>query len=121
MSMLTTYDAIEYSLLNPLVIDNEIDAGAQIAAKLKLGGLCVPPYWVKKASREVANTNVQLSTIVGYPLGYQRMEAKIVEMELAFADGVTAIELVINMSALKSKRMNWIKAEIARFSNMVHA
>lgn len=119
--MLTNYDAIEYYLLNPLVLDNEIDAAAQIAAKLQLGGLCIPPYWVKKASREVTNTSVQLTTIVGYPLGYQRTEAKIAEMELAFADGATAIELVINMSAFKSKRMNWIKAEIARFSNMVHA
>jgi deoxyribose-phosphate aldolase len=115
------YPHIEYALLDPLIIDNQIDAAAKLAARLQVGGLCVPPYWVKKASREVAGTAVQLSTVIGYPLGYQRTEAKTAEMELAFADGATAIELVINLSAFKSQRLNWIKAEIARFANQVHA
>ncbi len=115
------YESVEYSVLAPLVIDNQIDAAAKLSASLQLGGLCVPPYWVKKASREVANTSVQLSTVLGYPLGYQRTEAKVAEMELAFADGAKAVELVINMSAFKSQRMNWIKAEIAKFANMIHA
>jgi deoxyribose-phosphate aldolase len=115
------FSHIEYTLLDALVIDNQIDIAAQQAAKLKLGGLCVPPYWVKKASREIVNTGVQLTTVIGYPLGYQRTEAKLAEMELAFADGANAIELVINISAFKSKRMNWIKAEIVRFSQQVHA
>jgi deoxyribose-phosphate aldolase len=115
------FSHIEYTLLDALVIDNQIDIAAQQAAKLKLGGLCVPPYWVKKASREIANTGVQLTTVIGYPLGYQRTEAKLAEMELAFADGAKAIELIINLSAFKSNRINWVKAEIARFSNQVHA
>jgi deoxyribose-phosphate aldolase len=103
------------------VTDNQIDAAALLAVQLRLGALCVPPYWVKKASRETAGTHVQLTTVIGYPLGYQRTEAKIAEMELAFADGADAVELVINLSAWKSKRFNWIKAEIARFAHLVHA
>lgn len=112
---------IEYTLLDPLVLDSQIDTAGRIASHLRIGALCVPPYWVKKASREVAGTDIDLLTVVGFPLGYQRTEAKIAEMELAFADGATAIEVVMNMSAFKSKRMNWIKAEIARFANLVHA
>jgi deoxyribose-phosphate aldolase len=115
------YPHIEYTLLDPFIIDNQIDEAAKLATLLQVGGLCVPPYWVKKASREVAGTGVQLSTVVGFPLGYQRTEAKIAEMELAFSDGATAIELVVNLSAFKSQRLNWIKAEIARFANQVHA
>jgi deoxyribose-phosphate aldolase len=115
------YPHIEYNLLDPLVTDNQIDAAAKLAVLLQVGGLCIPPYWVKKASREVAGASVDLLTVVGYPFGYQRTEAKIAEMELAFSDGATAIELVINMSAFKSQRINWIKAEIARFAHLVHA
>lgn len=111
---------IEYTLLSPQVTDNQIDAAAQLAVQLQLGALCVPPYWVKKASRETAGTPVDLITVIGYPFGYQRTEAKIAEMELAFADGADAVELVINLSAFKSRRMNWIKAEIARFSHLIH-
>ncbi|QHT68398.1 2-deoxyribose-5-phosphate aldolase [Rhodocytophaga rosea] len=112
---------IEYTLLNPLVTDTQIDAAAQLAVQLQLGALCVPPYWVKKASRETAGTSVQLTTVIGYPFGFQRTEAKIAEMELAFADGAQSIELMINLSAWKSNRMNWVKAEIARFAHLVHA
>lgn len=111
---------IQYTLLKPEVTDNQIDAAAQLAVQTQIAALCVPPYWVKKASRETSGTLVQLITVVGYPLGYQRTEAKIAEMELAFTDGAVAIELVINLSAFKSRRMNWIKAEIARFSQLVH-
>ncbi len=117
--MLPVCSNIEYNLLSPLVTDKQIDA-ALLSTCLQLGGICVPPYWVKKASREVANTNVQLTTGIGFPLGYQRTEAKIAEMELAFADGAQAIELVINLSAFKSQRLNWIKAEVARFAHLVH-
>ncbi len=119
--MLFSYESVEYVVLDPLVIDNQIDKAAQLAARLQIGGLCVPPYWVKKASRELANTSVHLTTVLGYPLGYQRTEAKVAEMELAFADGARALELIINMSAFKSQRTNWIKAEIARFANLIHA
>lgn len=115
------YPHIEYTLLNPLVTDNQIDAAAQLAVQLQLGALCVPPYWVKKASRETTGTSVPLATVIGYPYGYQRTEAKTAEMDLAFADGADAVELVINLSAWKSKRLNWIKAEIARFAHLVHA
>lgn len=119
--MPSVHSSIEYNLLDPLILDNQIDAAALLATRLELGGICVPPYWVKKASREVANTPVQLTTVIGFPLGYQRTEAKIAEMELAFADGAQAVELVVNFSAFKSKRLNWIKAEIARFANLLHA
>jgi deoxyribose-phosphate aldolase len=63
---------------------------------------------------------VSLSTALGFPFGYQRTETKVAEMELAFADGAQEVELVINLSALKSQRWNWIKAEVARFAKLVH-
>ncbi|MDO1445015.1 deoxyribose-phosphate aldolase [Rhodocytophaga aerolata] len=115
------YPHIEYTVLDPFVTDNQIDAASALAVELQVGGLCIPPYWVKKASREVAHTDVALLTIIGFPYGYQRTETKLAEMELAFADGATAIEVAINMSALKSQRINWIKAEVARFAHLVHA
>lgn len=115
-----TYAAVEYNVLQPAVKDLEIEAAVQQAIRLKLGGICVPPYWVKKAGRDTFPAGVSLSTPIGFPFGYQRTEAKVTEMELAFADGAQEVELVVNLSALKSQRWNWIKAEIARFSKLVH-
>jgi deoxyribose-phosphate aldolase len=111
---------LEYNLLTPVVKDLEVEAAVQAAIQHGISALCIPPYWVKKASRDTVQTSVELITVIGFPFGYQRTEAKVAEMELAFSDGVNAVELVINMSALQSQRMNWIKAEIARFSKLVH-
>jgi deoxyribose-phosphate aldolase len=110
----------QLQILRPDVLDNEIDRAAQTAVKSDFQALCVPPYWVKKASREAKGTDTQLLTVVGFPLGYQRTEAKQAEMELAFADGADGIELVLNLSAIKSDRINWVKAEIARFAKLTH-
>jgi deoxyribose-phosphate aldolase len=105
------YPALQYNALQPAVTDLEVEAAVRQAIDLPLGALCVPPYWVKKASRDAIPAGVSLGTVIGFPFGYQRTEAKVAEMELAFADGAQEVELVINLSALKSQRWNWIKAE----------
>ncbi|MBD0255133.1 MAG: hypothetical protein ICV83_05395 [Cytophagales bacterium] len=114
------YPSLQYAVLHPAVKDLEVEAAVRLAIDHQLGGLCVPPYWVKKASRDTIPAGISLGTAIGFPFGYQRTEAKVAEMELAFADGAQEVELVINLSALKSQRWNWIKAEIARFAKLVH-
>jgi deoxyribose-phosphate aldolase len=114
------YPALQYNASHPAITDLEVEKAVRQAIDLGLGGLCVPPYWVKKASRDAVPAGISLGTALGYPFGYQRTEAKVAEMELAFADGAQEVELVINLSALKSQRWNWIKAEIARFAKLVH-
>jgi deoxyribose-phosphate aldolase len=114
------YSSLQYAVLHPAVKDLEVEAAVRQAIDHQLGSLCVPPYWVKKASRDAVPAGISLSTALGFPFGYQRTEAKVAEMELAFADGAQEVELVINLSALKSQRWNWIKAEIARFAKLVH-
>ncbi len=114
------YASLQYAVLHPAVKDLEVEAAVRLAIDHGLGGLCVPPYWVKKASRDAVPAGILLGTAIGFPFGYQRTEAKVAEMELAFADGAQEVELVVNLSALKSQRWNWIKAEIARFAQLVH-
>lgn len=113
-------EALEYHCLDPLITDAAVESAVGEAISLRVAGVCIPPYWVKKASRDTLPTGIQLITVIGFPYGYQRTEAKLAEMELAFADGAQEVELTINLSALKSQRWNWIKAEMARFSKGAH-
>jgi deoxyribose-phosphate aldolase len=118
--MTAIHSHIEYHLLHPEVKDLAVEAAVREAIAHQLSGICVPPYWIKKASRDTNPAGIVLAAVVGFPFGYQRTEAKVSEAELAFADGAQEIILTINMSALKSERWNWIKAEIARFAKLVH-
>ena len=118
--MTAIFSHVEYYVMQPEVKDLEVEKAVSDAIRLGLPAICVPPYWVKKASRDTHPAGITLSTAVGFPFGYQRTEAKVSEAELAFADGAQEIVLTINLSALKSERWNWIKAEIARFAKLVH-
>jgi deoxyribose-phosphate aldolase len=82
-------------------------------------GICVPQFWVKKARRDLGNSEVQLVTIAGFPFGYNKTEAKIFEIEQAIEDGADEVDIVWNISAFKSE-MSWVKNDIAKCAEVLH-
>lgn len=113
---------IERTLLHPGVTINEQYEALDEVNQLGLAGLTVAPFWVKKCRRELGDAHpVTLATVIGYPYGYQRTEAKQTELEWALKDGVSQIEVVLNTSALFSPSSVWIKIEWAKLVAMAHA
>lgn len=113
---------IERTLLHPGVTINEQYEALDEVTQLGLAGLTVAPFWVKKFRRELGDTHpVILSTVIGYPFGYQRTEAKQTEIEWALRDGASEVEVVLNTSALFSPTSVWLKIELAKLVALVHA
>jgi deoxyribose-phosphate aldolase len=110
---------LESTNLSMTLNDKDIDVLVSEAKHLNCLGVCVPPYWVKRAKREIGSSDLQLVTVVGYPLGYQRTESKIKETELALADGADEIDVVVNASAYRSN-VSWVKIELAKLSALIH-
>lgn len=110
---------IEHTNLKPDLHDKAIDQLITEARTHHFLGICVPPFWVKRASRELSDSAIQLVTVVGFPLGYQRTETKLTEIELAIADGADEVDLVMNISAFKTG-MPWTKIEMAKCANLAH-
>lgn len=110
---------IEHTNLKPTVIDADIEKLIAEAKEHVLFGVCVPPFWVKKAKREIGQSAVQLITVIGFPLGYQMSQAKEIEILQAVKDGADELDLVLNISAFKAGMM-WPKIEIAKFSKLAH-
>ena len=44
---------LEHTNLKPTITANDIDRLAAEAKEYQLFGICVPPFWVKKAAREI--------------------------------------------------------------------
>lgn len=110
---------IESSGLSPWITGKDIDRLVSEAKELSVFGVCVPPFWVKRASREIGDHDLQLITVVGFPLGYQMTEVKQEEARLALRDGANEIDMVMNISSFKDG-MPWTKIELAKMSKMVH-
>lgn len=117
MDTLSKY--IEHTLLKPTTTAGDIEKLIEEARRHRFLGVCVPPFWVKKARRDIGKDNIQLVTVIGFPLGYNMTETKLAEMEQAIADGADELDLVMNISALKSE-MPWVKIEIAKAAHLAH-
>lgn len=110
---------IEQTVLKPQTVDSDIEKLVADAKKYGFVGICVPPFWVKKAKREIGNAPIQLVTVVGFPLGYQMTETKVFETELAIKNGADEIDVVWSISAFKAG-MNWPKIELAKLAQVCH-
>ncbi len=117
--MKNIHQYIEHTNLKPTITHYDVEQLISEAREHKLLGICVPPFWVKKVKRDIGEDDIQLVTVIGFPLGYQMTEAKLAEMQKAIDDGADELDMVLNISALKSQ-MNWSKIEIAKCSKLAH-
>ncbi len=110
---------IESTNLKPTITGKDVDVLVQEALDNNFLGVCVPPFWVKRAVREKGNSDLQIVTVIGYPLGYQMTESKMMEIDKAIEDGVDELDIVMNLSAFQDG-MNWVKIELAKCSKVIH-
>ncbi|HEY9486692.1 MAG TPA: deoxyribose-phosphate aldolase [Chryseosolibacter sp.] len=110
---------IEHTNLSPVLTIDDIDRLVEEAKQFKFFGICVPPFWVKRARREIGQANISLITVAGFPLGYNMTETKLDEIRRAIDNGADEIDMVWNITSFKSG-LPWTKIEIARCSNLTH-
>jgi deoxyribose-phosphate aldolase len=110
---------IEHTNLKPTLTSNDVDLLLKEAKENKLFGICIPPFWVKKAKRDIVKSGVKLITVIGFPLGYQMSQTKEAEINQAIKDGADELDLVLNLSSFKSEMM-WPKIEVAKFGKIAH-
>lgn len=110
---------LEYTQLSPTLSSQEVGAMVQEAKDYQFAGLCLPPFWVKKAKRDLGDSDIQMVTVAGFPFGYQMTETKITEIQKALDNGADELDLVMNISAFKSG-MPWVKVELAKCAALIH-
>ena len=79
--------------------------------KYKTASACIPPYFVKDAKNYVGD-KLKICTVIGFPNGYNTTEVKKFETEQAVKDGADEIDMVINISALKDKKYDYVLNEM---------
>jgi deoxyribose-phosphate aldolase len=110
---------IEHTNLSPTLTIGAIDKLVDEALQFGFLGICVPPFWVKRAQREIGKNKIMLVTVAGFPLGYNMTETKLDEISRAIDNGADEIDLVWNVSAFKTG-IPWTKIEIAKCSKLAH-
>jgi deoxyribose-phosphate aldolase len=75
-------------------------------------GVCVPPKYVQGAKKLLDGSNVIVSTVVGFPLGFGSIETKVKEIENALHLGADEIDMVIDLGALKGGDFARLEEEV---------
>jgi deoxyribose-phosphate aldolase len=110
---------IEHTNLSATLTIKDIDKLVAEAKQYQFLGVCVPPFWVKRAKREIGDSKILLITVAGFPLGYSMTETKLEEIKNAIDNGADEVDVVWNISSFKSGNP-WTKIEIAKCSKLVH-
>jgi deoxyribose-phosphate aldolase len=109
---------LDHTLLRPDCTEAQIIQLCQEARQHGFASACVPPYYVPVAARELSGSGVAVCTVIGFPLGYNSPRVKFREAEIALAEGATELDLVLNVSALKSGQLDAVQAEIEDIADL---
>ncbi len=110
---------IEHTNLSPMLTLADVDRLVEEAVQHNFFGICVPPFWVKRARREIGSRPVTLVTVAGFPLGYHMTETKLDEIQRAIDNGADEVDIVWNISSFKTG-LPWTKIEIAKCAKLLH-
>lgn len=75
--------------------------------------VCVNGSYVTLAKEQLQDTDIKVTTVIGFPLGMMTSDVKVFETVHACKDGADEIDMVINVGALKEKKFDLIETEIA--------
>jgi len=109
---------LDHTLLRPDCTEAQIIQLCQEARTHGFASACVPPCYVPVAARELSDSGVAVCTVIGFPLGYNSPRVKFREAEIALAEGATELDLVLNVSALKSGDLGGVKAEVEDLADL---
>lgn len=89
------------------------------AKKYNFKTVCVNPYYVSFAKSLLTDTEVEVCTVIGFPLGMNTTACKVYEAKDAIKNGADEIDMVINVGALKDKEYDYVKEEIVKIKESI--
>lgn len=108
---------IDHTLLSSDATLEEVKKLCNEAKQFKFASVCVNPYFISDAKAFLENSNVKVTTVIGFPLGANATNIKLEETKRAIKNGVDEIDVVINISALKDKKYDYVLNELKLVRN----
>ena len=117
--MIPLENYIDHTLLKPSATTENIIQLCKEAKKYNFFAVCVNESFVGLAKRELANSNIKIVAVVGFPLGATSPSIKVLETKTCINNGADEIDMVINVGMLKSKDFKYVENEILAVKNEV--
>ena len=102
---------VDHTLLTQTATWEEIKEILDDGIKYSTASACIPAAYVKQ-SAEYVEGKLPICTVIGFPNGYSTTAVKVFETKDAIENGVSEIDMVINIGMLKDKRYQDVEDEI---------
>ncbi len=102
---------IDHTLLQADATWEQIVALCDEAVKYGTATVCIPQTYLKRVHDKYGDS-LKLCTVIGFPLGYNSANSKVVEAKDSIADGAEEIDTVVNISDVKNGRYDEVKKEL---------
>ena len=103
---------IDHTILKPNITDADVIKVCDEAKANGFFSVCVNPYFVPLVAKELEGTDVKVTSVIGFPLGANTTEIKALEASKAVSDGANEIDMVLNVSALKDGKFDYVESDI---------
>ena len=111
---------IDHSLLNPVLTDEELEAGCGVALEHDVASVCIKPYYLKRCAELLSGSTVAPSTVIGFPHGGHTTAVKLAETEQALADGGIELDMVVNVGKVLTGDWDYVYRDVQAVVERAH-
>ena len=104
---------IDHTVLRPEATRAEVLRLCQEAKQHGFMVIFIPPCYAKEAVEAVTGSPIRVGIPVGFPLGGHTTSTKVAEALEGVRQGATVLDMVINISRLKSGDLDAVRQDIA--------
>ena len=110
---------IDHTLLKPDADSHQIAQLFEEAIHFGFHSVCVNPCQVEKANNFLKDYQVQVGSVVGFPLGASTTSTKLQETESCIQAGAVEIDMVMNIGFFKDGNLDYVADEIVQIVDSV--
>lgn len=108
---------VDHTFLSATATSRDIENLCNEAIKFKTASVCIPPTYVAGVKNSYPNLNI--CTVVGFPLGYDVLPTKAVAAQTAIKEGASEIDVVVNIPDVKNGNFDTIRTEITVLKHII--
>ncbi len=107
---------IDHTFLSPQATAADIRRLCEEAVEHGFYAVCIPPFFVSRAKVDLQDTPVKIATVIAFPYGYSETPIKVAEARRSIEEGADELDIVINISAVRSGDWTYVKTEIEQMA-----
>jgi deoxyribose-phosphate aldolase len=111
---------IDHTILKPESTRAQVENTVREALAHDFASVCVNTSWVQIVAQMLKGSTVKTCVTAGFPLGATTTLVKIFEADQAIEAGAQEVDMVLNIGALKSGLLDFVRDDVAGVAAACH-